>query len=368
MAFRSRCSPNPIQILVIFRTISSLCAPFGLRCSTREMSFAQELRRRLRCGDPSLDGVFVNPKYIFLGDEKGEPFEQALFNNTVVRSIRLPKTPESDSYFIATSFDFYEKPAQKCNWSSIETLIWHLATNHRREGSGYWDNMVLQVHCLSIGKGGHDSTVTKLCLSLVKDYARFDENLPPLRLNEWFGKTKEANMISIKRIDLKLAQFASAQGSFDFLSGLAADQKMKYMYLTHGAKQRDLWPGIVLHVLDHATLEYIQVFEQGSARDYTLDVTLQSVETQSSKRLRIEGTRDIDCAFAIILSRLLGHVVVDDMILRTMRPSALGPPSSMFACLECATTRISRLNLSGFCMDKDTWISLRQALAPRRDR
>jgi hypothetical protein len=55
------------------------------------MSFAQELR----CSDPSLDGVIVNPTNSYLGNVDGEPFDLALFNNAIVRSVRLPETPQT---------------------------------------------------------------------------------------------------------------------------------------------------------------------------------------------------------------------------------------------------------------------------------
>jgi hypothetical protein len=85
------------------------------------MSFAQELRRRLRCSDPLLDGVIVNPKnesYTNSHEVTGEPFDLALFNNMGVRSVRLPKAKHmsgSSESFIVRALGMHNAPTQKCN-------------------------------------------------------------------------------------------------------------------------------------------------------------------------------------------------------------------------------------------------------------
>jgi hypothetical protein len=165
--------------------------------------------------------------------------------------------------------------------------------------------------------------------------------------------------VKLHRIDLDAA---IAQRSVD---GLAPYQNMKYMYLTHGLMQGDLWPHMVLHVLGHATLEYIRVFERGSDNGSTLDVQVKDDATQKFKRIRIEGARNIDYAFSFVLTRLQGHSMVEDLSLETTPLGALSLPNSLFACLQCSTTRISWLQLAGFRMNKETWITLCQALAPR---
>jgi hypothetical protein len=149
------------------------------------MSFARELRRRLQCSNPVLDGVVVNPTYGTYRDG-GEPFDQALFNNTVNTVVRSVRLPTSDTYqltyrltwLIVTSLDFFERPAQNCNWSAIETLIWHLDKNPD------WNDRdkLFDIHDTCIKNGNQYSIVTKLCLSQVLRY-KMDEFF----LKPWFS-------------------------------------------------------------------------------------------------------------------------------------------------------------------------------------
>jgi hypothetical protein len=145
------------------------------------MSFARELRRRLHCSNPVLDGVIVNPTYSEYATRRtgGEPFDQALFNNMAVRSVRLPTSNTYQlTWLIVTSLDFFERPAQNCNWSAIETLIWHLDKNPD------WNNRdkLFDIHDTCIKNGNQYSIVTKLCLSQVLRY-KMDEFF----LKPWFS-------------------------------------------------------------------------------------------------------------------------------------------------------------------------------------
>jgi hypothetical protein len=251
------------------------------------------------------------------------------------------------------SLDMYKTPAQKCNWHAIEALICHLKTNHGKVDSAFWSDKLFEVHCSRIERGKRNSTVTTLYLSLVSNCNNPSNELPSLLL----APNKSATLF-INRIDLDLN---STLDSSDLVSGLASDRTMKYMYLTHGPGQGDLWP-IALHCLGHATLEYIQVFERGSIRDTTLEVQVKSDTRQTAKRIRIEGDGDVDGALTFMLNHLTGHTVVTDLILQTSRSGDTSLPHSLFAFLEFSKTQISRLILTGFRMSKDTWTALRQSI------
>jgi hypothetical protein len=252
------------------------------------------------------------------------------------------------------SLDMYKTPAQKCNWHAIEALICHLKTNHGKVDSAFWSDKLFEVHCSRIERGKRNSTVTTLYLSLVSNYNNPSNELPSLLL----APNKSATTIFINRIDLDLN---STPDLSDLVSVLASNRTMKYMYLTHGPGRGDIWP-IVRHCLDHATLEYIQVFERGSIRDTTLEAQVKSDTTQTAKRIRIEGDGDVDGALTFMLNHLTGHTVVTDLILQTSRSGDTSLPHSLFAFLESSTTQISRPILTGFRMSEDTWTALRQSI------
>jgi hypothetical protein len=143
---------------------------------------------------------------------------------------------------------------------------------------------------------------------------------------------------------------------------VSSNRKMKYMYLTHGAGQGDLWSRIVLRCLDHATLEYIQVFERGCVHDRTLEAQVKINATKATKHIRVEGVGDVDGVFALVLNHLTDHTVVNDLILRSSRRGVTSLPDSLFAFLESSTTQISRLNLSGFHINKEKLTYLRRSI------
>jgi hypothetical protein len=311
------------------------------------MSYADELRRRLHCSNTVLDGVKINP----MNGGANEPFSQALFHNSTVRSILIPSIGTAS--LIVRSLDFYERPAQSCSWNAVEALLMHLQVNPIDCTTPYpVESKLFEVHGPRIGNGNNASTVSILCLSIINLSWYILSEKPWLScgiLGKYMYRT-----IRVVWIDLDVA---NAKDSLEFLNGLNSKPIMKNIYVMHGpdSEQRALWPNIVLRCLDVAAIKDVRVFERGSICDCSMAVVAKCGTTQSSKRIQFEGDSDITAAFTFILSRFQCQVVV-----LTRRRGGTVQPDSYFGSLECSTTSIiGRLELVGLRINKEAWSSLR---------
>jgi hypothetical protein len=305
------------------------------------MSVTDELRRQIQChGDWMLDFVCV---------DHGTFAEVLLKDNVVVRSLYIDITALTHTT---------ERSAVNSGQKVLTFFYSYLEMNPSLNTIE-----VFQAEYSPPLMASEDFRLaaTNLFASLIKNtcikYFTCHAWIPDTVLGPYL-----ANAPSLSDVFIAFDHFGRNSEIEGITNALVLNQTMVRLQCTHSIEHGAVWSNFVLRLLDHPTMEKFHFSEGHEGRDAMLSVQVTSPGAQSSKRVRVEGTKDIDIGFNSILTRLLTYTTTRDISLQAWKYGKRVLPDSLPAFLECTSTNVQMLSLDSFKITETCWISLRNAL------